>query len=158
MQKQTFNIKDMEFELLMWVYIYLNSSLFIYEGSRVLFKMNNNNNNKNKRSLVEESFRNYWELQYDYNKTILDLLTNERIGITPMTITVGDDRGKKEWFASYEHDSFNPHLDVTSIADAYHDGATPGEAVVKCYLIKKLGKQISITINEKGDYVHVESA
>lgn len=90
-----------------------------------------------------------------FNITI-SLMVNERIGVTPITTTIGENKGKKDWYAAYEFDSTNPFITINEINDAYHDGDTPSEAILKCYLFKHLGKQVTFTINDKGDYIHVE--
>ena len=88
----------------------------------------------------------------------MDLILIERIGVQPFTVSAGDDKGKKEWFASYEHDSTNPNQSIQKLVNIYQDGPIPEVAVLKCFLTRQLGSQVLVTVNEKGDYIHVESA
>lgn len=64
------------------------------------------------------------------------ILDKERIGTTPFTITVGPDKGTKEWFANYE--SF---VDVTT---NYYSGPTPLIAAMRCYVASKMGEEVEV--------------
>lgn len=64
------------------------------------------------------------------------ILDKERIGTTPFTITVGPDKGTKEWFANYE--SF---VDVTP---NYYSGPTKLIAGMRCYVAAKLGEEVEV--------------
>jgi hypothetical protein len=61
------------------------------------------------------------------------IIERERIATTPLTVTVGDDKGKKEWFANYEY-----------AGGRYFDGDTPLIAAMRCYVASKLGKTVEI--------------
>jgi hypothetical protein len=60
------------------------------------------------------------------------IIEREKIGVTPMTVTVGDDRGKRIWFANHE--------DKTD----FQDGDTALVAAMRCYCCSKLGKEVDI--------------
>ena len=149
------NIKDLDFVYLLWIFAYK----FRFEkhgiGHRpILFKQID---------LSRQNCQHYMHLETmncfigDISNIILDLMFTERIGVQPFTVSAGEDRGKKEWFASYEHDSTNPNLPIQKLTDIYRDGSTPSIAVLKCFLARQLGNQVIITVNEKGNYIHVES-
>lgn len=155
MQKQIFNIKDLDFVYLLWIFIY--KFRFEKEGigqKPILNKQKDLDNNSYKHYLHLETLNS---LLGDISRYILDLMNTERIGVQPFTVSAGEDCGKKEWFASYEHDSTNPNQPIEKLSDIYHDGDNPSTAVLKCFLTRHLGTQVIITINEKGDYIHVES-
>jgi hypothetical protein len=63
------------------------------------------------------------------------IIERERIATTPLTATVGDDKGKKEWFANYEH---------AGDRGRYLDGDTPLIAAMRCYVASKLGGEVEI--------------
>jgi len=60
------------------------------------------------------------------------IIEREKIGVTPMTVTVGDDRGKRKWFANHE--------DKTD----FQDGPTALVAAMRCYVASKLGDEVDI--------------
>ena len=60
------------------------------------------------------------------------IIERENIGVTPMTVTVGDDRGKRHWFANHE-----------DRAD-FQDGDTALVAAMRCYVASKLGDTVDI--------------
>jgi hypothetical protein len=60
------------------------------------------------------------------------IIERENIGVTPMTVTVGDDRGKRKWFANHE--------DKTD----FQDGPTALVAAMRCYVASKLGDTVDI--------------
>ena len=60
------------------------------------------------------------------------IIEREKIGVAPMTSTVGDDRGTSNWFANHE--------DKTD----FHDGPTPLIAAMRCYVASKLGNTVNI--------------
>lgn len=150
------NIKDMTYICLLWIFIYK----FRHEkrgiGDKpILYSCRDLNNGSHHHFMHFETLN---LLLSDPSKVILDLMTTERIGVQPFTVSTGDDKGKKEWFASYEHDSTNPNQPIQKLADIYQDGSTPEEAILKCFLTRQLGNRVLVTVNEKGDYIHVESA
>jgi Protein of unknown function (DUF2591) len=59
------------------------------------------------------------------------IIERERIGVTPMTPTVGDDR-MPFWYANHEG-----QLD-------FQDGPTPLIAAMRCYVASKLGDEVDI--------------
>ena len=60
------------------------------------------------------------------------IIERENIGVTPMTVTVGDDRGKRKWFANHE--------DKTD----FQDGPTALVAAMRCYVATKLGDTVDV--------------
>lgn len=64
------------------------------------------------------------------------IIERERIAITPFTVTVGDDKGKREWFSNYENAA--PH------ENAYMSGDTPLVAAMRCLVASKLGDTIDV--------------
>jgi hypothetical protein len=60
------------------------------------------------------------------------IIEREKIGVTPITVTVGDDRGKRKWFANHE--------DKTD----FQDGPTPLIAAMRCYVASKLGDEVDV--------------
>jgi hypothetical protein len=60
------------------------------------------------------------------------IIEREKIGVTPMTVTVGDDRGKRYWFANHE--------DKTD----FQDGPTALVAAMRCYCCSKLGAEVDV--------------
>jgi hypothetical protein len=155
MQKLSLNIKDLDFIYLLWVFAYK----FRFEkggiGQKpILNKQRVFDDNCDKHYLHLETLNS---LLGNVHDVIESLMFTERIGVQPFTVSVGEDRGKKEWFASYEHDSTNPNQPVQKLADIYQDGPIPEVAVLKCFLTRQLGSQVLVTVNEKGDYIHVES-
>lgn len=60
------------------------------------------------------------------------IIERESIGVTPITVTVGDDRGKRKWFANHEDK-----------AD-FQDGPTALVAAMRCYVASKLGNEVDI--------------
>lgn len=60
------------------------------------------------------------------------IIEREKIGVTPITVTVGDDRGKRHWFANHE--------DKTD----FQDGPTPLIAAMRCYVASKLGAEVEL--------------
>jgi len=64
------------------------------------------------------------------------IIERERIGAIPFTITVGEDKGRREWFASYEH--------AAPSEQAYLSGDTALIAAMRCYVASKLGEDVSI--------------
>ena len=60
------------------------------------------------------------------------IIEREKIGVTPMTVTVGDDRGKRHWFANHE--------DKTD----FQDGPTALVAAMRCYVASKLGADVDV--------------
>ena len=149
------NIKDMAYIYLLWIFIYK----FRHEkhgiGNKPILCLCRDLNNGNHHHFMHFETLNL--LLSDPSKVILDLMSTERIGVQPFTVSAGDDKGKKEWFASYEHDSTNPNQPIQKLADIYQDGPTPEVAVLKCFLTRQLGNKVLVTVNEKGDYIHVES-
>ncbi len=149
------NIKDMTYTYLLWIFIYK----FRHEkhglGNKPILYSCRDLNNGNKHYFVH--FETLKLLLGDPSKAILDLILIERIGVQPFTVSAGDDKGKKKWFASYEHDSTNTNQPMQKLADIYQDGPIPEVAVLKCFLTRQLGSQVLVTVNEKGDYIHVES-
>lgn len=150
------NIKDMTDTYLLWIFIYK----FRHEKRRIgnkpiLYSCRDLNNGNHHHFMHLETLN---LLLSDPSRVILDLMCAERIGVQPFTVSAGDDKGKKEWFASYEHDSTNPNQPIQKLADIYQDGPKPEVAVLKCFLTRQLGSQVLVTVNEKGDYIHVESA
>ncbi len=59
------------------------------------------------------------------------IIERERIGVTPMTPTVGDDR-MQFWYANHEG-----QLD-------FQDGPTPLIAAMRCYVASNLGDEVDI--------------
>ena len=64
------------------------------------------------------------------------IIERERIAVTPITVMVGEDRGRKEWFANRENAQPRP--------GAYHDGDTPLIAAMRCYVASKLGDDVDV--------------
>lgn len=60
------------------------------------------------------------------------IIDRECIGVTPITVTVGDDRGKHKWFANHEDK-----------AD-FQDGSTPLIAAMRCFVASKLGDEVDV--------------
>lgn len=148
------NIKDMTDTYLLWIFIYK----FRHEkrgiGNKPILYSCRDLNNGNHHHFMHFETLNL--LLSDPSRVILDLMHTERIGVQPFTVSAGDDKGKKEWFAAYEHDSSNPHINVAEISKVYHDGDTPTEAVLRCYLNHKLGSYVTVTIDDEGNYFHVQ--
>lgn len=153
--KTILKIKDMAYFHLLWIFIYK----FRHEkhgiGNKpILYSYRDLNKGDRRHTLHLETLN---LLLSDPSKAILNLMFIERIGVQPFTVSAGEDRGKKEWFASYEHDSTNPNQPTQKLAGIYQDGPTPEVAVLKCFLTRQLGSQVLVTVNEKGDYIHVEA-
>ena len=64
------------------------------------------------------------------------IIERERIGVLPITVTVGDEKGKREWFASYEH--------AAPSESAYLSGDTALVAAMRCYVASKLGDTVDV--------------
>lgn len=60
------------------------------------------------------------------------IMERERIGVTPMTVTVGDDRGTRYWFANHED------------TPDFQDGPTVLIAAMRCFVASKLGNTVNI--------------
>lgn len=149
--QKTLQLKTLPLEVLMWMFYYTEKEiLFRFGGSPILIDAET----PSKHIFIQDnSIVNPF---FNMADVIMDLISNQRIGLTPTTVMVGDDRGKKEWFAAYEHDSSNPHINVAEISKVYHDGDTPTEAVLRCYLNHKLGSYVTVTIDDEGNYFHVQ--
>ena len=86
-----------------------------------------------------------WEVFYAANGDDMDYSTNwsqggpiierERIAVTPITVTVGSNAGKREWFANYMDNGQ---------AGPWADGDTPLIAAMRCYVASKLGDEVEI--------------
>lgn len=72
---------------------------------------------------------NRYSTDWSYGGPIIE---REKIGVTPITVTVGDDRGKRHWFANHE--------DKTD----FQDGPTALVAAMRCYVASKLGEEVDI--------------
>ncbi len=149
--QKTLLLKTLPLEVLMWMFYYTEKEiLFRFGGSPILIDAETTS----KHIVIQDN--SIVNPYFNLADVIMDLISNQRIGLTPTTVTVGDDRGKKEWFAAYEHDSSNPHINVAEISKVYHDGDTPTEAVIRCYLNHKLGSYVTVTIDDEGNYFHVQ--
>ena len=72
-------------------------------------------------------------LNYTANWSLMGpIIERERISPTPLTITVGEDTGKREWFAAKE------------FSKIYCDGSTALVAAARCYVTSKLGETVEV--------------